>query len=117
MSFESEWHAGRGAVFEVEYDLGDGKEGEIAATPDGELLYVERSLDLASVPASLQQAAVSRVGGGRVVSAESKEAAGVITTELKVDQSGRTHVVSLAADGRVLWHGLRFKAQVEVPVP
>ena len=34
------------------------------------------------------------------------------------DQDGdRTHVVSLADDGRVLWHAVRFMAQVEVPVP
>ncbi|MCA9527792.1 MAG: hypothetical protein KC549_16010 [Myxococcales bacterium] len=116
ISFESEWHA-IGPVFEVEYDLGDGQHGEIAATADGTLLYTERTLPIDAVPASLQQAALARVGGGEIVSAETKASAGQTATELKVKHGDRTHVVSLADDGRVLWHAVRFMAQVEVPVP
>lgn len=114
--YESEWHTGAGAVFEVEYDLGGGQTGEVSARADGTLLYVEQPLPLAEVPPAVQAAAVARVPGA-LVSAETKHGPQVDQIEVKIEHAGRTHVLVLTRAGEVVWHGLRFPAKIEVPVP
>lgn len=114
--YESEWHAGTGAVFEVEYDLGGGATGEVSARADGRLIYVEKPLALEALPSAVRAAAVARVPG-ELKGAETKQGPHVDQIEVKIEHEGRTHVLVLTPAGEVVWHGLRFPAKIEVPLP
>ncbi len=114
--YESEWHAGVGQVYEVEFDLGNGATGEVSALADATLLYVEKPLALADVPALVRDAALVRVPG-ELKSAETKTGPKVDQIEVKIEHEGRTHVLVLTPAGAVVWHGLRFPAKIEVPLP
>lgn len=117
--FETEWHAAAGgaqALYEVQYDLGEGTSGEVSALADGTLLYVEQPIALDALPPAIRTAALAVVPG-TLVEAESKVGPGLDQVDLKLTHEGRTHVLVMSRDGALLWHALRFPAQVEVPVP
>lgn len=111
--YETEWYPDAGLVYEVEYDLGNDTSGEISAQADGTLVYVEKPV--AQVPPKIAKAAIAAAGGGEIIGAERQLGPGLDHFGIKVSHAGRKHVLLIKPDGRVVRHGLRVPAQIEVP--
>lgn len=111
--YETEWYPDAGLVYEIEYHLGGGRSGELAARADGTLIYVETPVD--PVPPALAKAALAVVGGGTVKSGERQLGPGLDFYGVKVERDGRLHVVLMTPQGEVVRHSLRLPAQIEVP--
>lgn len=111
--YESEVYADLGRIFEVEVTTKDG-EKELAAKADGTVVYVEAPMKPDALPAAVLTAAKAAVPGAKVIEAEHKKGPKVDEYAVKFDAAGVIHYVRLSPDGKVINHGLRFPAEVEV---
>jgi hypothetical protein len=108
--YETEHHAD-GLIYEIEYALDNGLKGELAARADGTLVYVEQPV--ATLPDVVRAAALKRVPG-QVVGRERQLGPGLDHYGVKIQFQDRLHVVLLKPDGRIVRHGVRIPAKLEV---
>lgn len=110
--YETERYADGTRVYEIEYALDDGQKGELAARADGTLVYEERPVK--TLPAAVQAAALARVPG-QIAGREHQLGPGLDYYGVKIEHEGRLHVLLLKPDGRVVRHGVRVPAKLEIP--
>lgn len=111
--YETERYADGGLVYEIEYALDNGLKGELAARADGTLVYIERPI--ASLPNVVRATALKRVPG-QIVGRERQQGPGLDHYGVKVQFQDQLHVLLLKPDGRVIRHGVRIPAKLEIPV-
>jgi hypothetical protein len=114
--FETEHYADFGPVFEVEVDTADGKMCEVAARPEGELVYTECRLDAGELPEPVAARVSTTLPDGKIIEAERK--AGPETDEftIEVDVGGRQFYLRIGPDGTLLEKLVRVPAIIELPV-
>lgn len=113
--YETELYADRGRVYEVEVDDG-GKLCEVAATPEGALVYVECELDPTTLSAELKAAVEREAPGGKVLEAETKQGSDIDEVTVEVEVDGRELYLRLEPDGTLVQKLRRIPAIVEVPI-
>jgi hypothetical protein len=115
-SYESEWHADVGRVFEVEVSTADGQQCEISVTAGGAERYVECEISAEHVPAAVAAAAARLVPGGRIVEAETRRGPGIDELSLEIETGAGEHYLRVRPDGSPLGHYRRVPTVLEVPV-
>lgn len=115
--FENEWYAEHGPVHEVEVELPDGTHCEVAAKPDGALLYKECRVDPAKLDAAVTAAVEAAIPGGKILEAETKQGDGIDTLTIEVEAGGKEYYLIMSPTGEVSGKYQRVPAIVEVPVP
>jgi uncharacterized membrane protein YkoI len=94
----------KGTVYEAEIKTTDGKEIEIAVTPEGKLVKTELKVKLTECPAAVQKAITEKSAGGTIKEVEKVVASGgkvTYTAEIK-PAKGDTMELKVTEEGKVL---------------
>lgn len=116
-SYETEYYADLGDVFEVEVETVEGMSCEVAATPAGKLLYTECSEDPANTPQAIESAVQTALPGATIKEYEVKKGEGIDEITVEVEADGREYYLRLLPSGTVLETRVRVPALIEFPLP
>lgn len=114
--YETEHYADYGQVFEVEVDTADNKTCEVAARPEGELVYTECRLDVGELPKPVSDRVSATFPDGKVLEAEQKSGPDVGEFTVEVEVGGRQFYLRIAPDGTLIEKLVRVPAVIEIPV-
>lgn len=114
-SYETEWYADAGRVYEVEVTLSDGKTCEMSVTKAGVERYVECEIDVDALPAAVAATVAKVVPDGKIEEAEEKKGPDMHEITLEIEAGGREYYLRVRADGKLLEHLLRVPTILEVP--
>jgi hypothetical protein len=114
--YETEHYAEFGSVFEVEVDTADNKMCEVAARPDGELVYTECRLDARELPKPVSDRVSATLSDGKILEAEHKSGPDVGEFTVEVEVGGRQFYLRIAPDGTLIEQLVRVPAILEIPV-
>ncbi|MCA9637339.1 MAG: PepSY domain-containing protein [Myxococcales bacterium] len=116
--YETELEEGK-KVFEVEVKTADGKECEVEAAANGDLLYVECVAD-ESILSAEQKATIERiVAGGKITEVETVERPGDEKPSIgvSVEVGDATHKLDFGPDGALKRHAREIPASLEIELP
>jgi hypothetical protein len=115
--YENEVYADLGPVEEIEVKTKDGRRCEIAAKPDGTVIYEECQMDASALPEPVAAAVAKLAPGATIEEAEVKKRpeGDEYTVEVTVD--GRSQYLRIRSDGSLIQRLLRVPAIVEIPLP
>jgi hypothetical protein len=114
--YETEYYADLGQVFEVEVDTADAKMCEVAARPDGELVYTECRLDPRELPEPVSARVSATFPDGKILEAERKSGPKVDEFTVEVEVGTRQFYLRVAPDGTLIAKLVRVPAIIELPV-
>jgi len=115
-SYESEWYADVGRVFEIEVMTKDGTKCEISVTSAGAERYIECEIDPNALPGPVAATVAKELPNGKVTEAETHEGPDFDEISMEVEAGGQEHYMRIRNDGKLLEHLLRFPTILEVPV-
>jgi hypothetical protein len=114
--YETEHYAEFGQVFEVEVETKDAKMCEVAARPDGELVYTECHIDAAELPEPVTARVSATFPDGKILEAERKSGPETDEFTVEVEVGARQFYLRIAPDGTLLAKLVRVPAIIEIPV-
>jgi hypothetical protein len=116
MHYETEHYADFGPVSEVEVETADAKLCEVAARPDGELVYTECHIGVGELPESVSARVKATFPEGKILEAERKSGPDVDEFTIEVEVGGQQFYLRIAPDGTLTAKLVRVTAVVELPV-
>ncbi len=116
LSYETEFYADQGEVFEVELETAEGQACEVAANAAGELLYTECRIEVGELPAAVAASVEASFAGGKLLEAERKLVEGSEFYSVEVEVEGREYYLKLDAEGTLLHRWVMVPAVVELPL-
>jgi hypothetical protein len=114
--YETEHYADFGPVFEVEVETADAKLCEVAARPDGELVYTECRIDAGELPEPVSARVSATFPEGKILEAERKSGPEADEFTVEVEVGGREFYLRIAPDGTLIGKLVRVPAIVELPI-
>jgi hypothetical protein len=114
--YETEHYADFGQVFEVEVDTADNKMCEVAARPEGELVYTECRLDPRELPKPVSDRVSATFPDAKILEAEQKSGPDVGEFTVEVEVGSRQFYLRIAPDGTLIQKLVRVQAVIELPV-
>jgi hypothetical protein len=80
----------------------DGKQSEIAVSPDGRVVGSQTDVALADVPAAARATITAKAAGGKVVSMKKSLEDGQTTFVAVIEKAGKQQQISVAPDGKIV---------------
>lgn len=114
--YETEHYAEFGQVFEVEVDTADDKVCEVAARPDGELVYTECRLDPRELPEPVSARVSATLPDAKILEAERKSGPETDEFTVEVEVGTQQFYLRIKPDGTLLAKLVRVPAIIELPV-
>jgi hypothetical protein len=114
-SYETEWYADAGRVYEVEVTLTDGKTCEMSVNNAGVERYVECEIPPDSIPEAVAATMAQALPTGKIEEAEETKGPDMHEFTLEVEAEGREYYMRVRADGKLIQHLLRVPTILEVP--
>jgi hypothetical protein len=116
-SYETEWYADAGRVYEIEVTTKEGTKCEISVSASGAERYTECEIDPDALPEPIAATLAKALPNGKVKEAETHEGPDIDEVSMEVEAGGQEHYIRIRSDGKLLEHLLRLPTILEVPAP